>query len=142
MKKIIKMKKILLLLLAAGGATSVLAQNKPRNEHADSLLARWVIDVNVLGGLASQTFTTGNTMGNYTNALNTNTGTLKYKNAYSVGADADFGFFFGKKRHWGVGAGFMYMEQFGDAILNNYHTEYQATDGAGNGLQVTMCAKK
>ncbi len=122
------MKKLLFLLVAACGTTAVNAQNS----HGDSLLSRWVIDVNLLGGLAGQTFTTANTTADYPNALNVNTGKLNYENGYSYGADAQLGFFWGHKRHFGVGTGIMFMQQQGDAVLNNYHVEYEATDGSGN----------
>ncbi len=90
------MKKLLIFLLAAGAPMATMAQTMPRH-HTDSMLSRWVIDVNLLGGLASQTFTTGNSAANYPNALNPNTGNLTYTNGYSFGADAQLGFFFGKK---------------------------------------------
>ncbi len=126
------MKKLIFLLAAAYGTVPAVAQESKHSYHADSLLSRWVIDINLLGGGASQAFTSANTDANYPNTLNTNTGQLKYRNGYSFGGDAQLGFFFGRKRHFGISAGFMYMQQNGDAILNNYHTEYQATDGVGN----------
>ena len=126
------MKKLLLLLMAAGSAASAIAQGPNKNYLADSLLPRWVIDINLLGGLVSQDFTTANSVANYPGALNMNTGKLKYQNGYSFGGDAQLGFFFGNKRHFGVGTGIMYMQQQGDAILGNFYAEYKATDAAGN----------
>ena len=126
------MKKLLLMLIATGGILPAVAQEKVRSYKTDAELSRWVIDFNLLGGLANQDFTTANTNANYPNTVNTNTGELKFRNGYSFGADAQLGFFFGKKRHFGIGAGLMYMQQHGDAELSNYHTEYQATDGQGN----------
>ncbi len=126
------MKKLLLLLIAAYSSAPVVAQESNHHYRADSLLSRWVIGVDVLGGLVSQNFTTPNTFANYPNTLNTNTGMLKYRDGYSFGGEAQLGFFFGKKRHFGIGAGFLYMQQHGDAVLNNYHVEYKATDGSGN----------
>ena len=125
------MKKLIFMLMAASGAVSALGQGTKMRYDADSLLPRWVIDVNLLGGLANQTFTTVGSQANYLNALNANTGDLKYKNGYALGADAQVGFFFGKKRHFGFGTGFMYVQQFGDAYLDNYHVEYQSVDGNG-----------
>jgi len=126
------MKKLLMLFIAACGSVSAIAQGPNSHDQPDSLVSRWVIDVNLLGGVASQTFTTANSNANYLNGLNLNTGQLKYSNGSSFGGDAQLGFFFGKKRHFGIGTGFMYMQQQGTASLNNYHVEYQATDGNGN----------
>lgn len=122
-----------MMLIAAGISLPAFAQDKQVKKYTtDADLSRWVIDVNILGGLATQGFTTPSSTANYPNALNVNTGNLNYKNGYSFGGDAQLGFFFGKKRHFGVGAGIMMMQQYGDAVLDNYHVEYQATDGAGN----------
>jgi len=126
------MKKLFFLLIAAGGTATAIAQGPGDYNNADHLSPRWAVDINLLGGLASQTFTMANTIPNYTNALNMNTGELKYKNGYSYGADAQLSFFFGERRHFGIGTGFLFMEQRGDANLDNYHVEYQAHDGAGN----------
>ncbi len=126
------MKKLLFLLIAAGGSASAIAQSSTPGYSADSLLSRWVLDINLLGGIAGQDLTTASSVANYPNALNMNTGQLKYKNGYSFGADAQLGFFFGEKRHFGFGTGIMFLQQHGDASLDNYHVEYQATDGAGN----------
>ena len=132
------MKKLLFVLIATSGSLSAIAQGTSPKYAADSLLPRWVLDINLLGGMGSQNFTTANSTANYPNALNANTGELKYKNGSAIGADAQLGFFFGKKRHFGLGTGFMYMQQYGDAVLNNFHIEYQATDGSGNTYRQLM----
>ena len=126
------MKKLLCLFIAAGGILPTITHAQNINYSPDSLLSRWVIDLNLLGGGVSQTFNTPNTSANYLNALNMNTGQRNFRDGYSYGGDAQLGFFFGKKRHFGIGAGVLYMQQYGDAVLNNYHVEYQATDRAGN----------
>ena len=126
------MKKLLFLFIATSGVTPAMAQGQSPNYLPDSLLSRWVIDVNLLGGFGNQNFNTQNSAANYPNGLNLNTGKLTYKQGDAFGGDAQVGFFFGKKRHWGIGAGFMYLQQQGFANLDNYHVEYQAYDGAGN----------
>ena len=95
---------------------------------ADSVLSRWCIDVNFLGGIMTQDFTTAASLGNYLNAVNSNAGDLKFSNGTSMGGDLQLGYFFGRKRHFGIGTGIMYLAQQGDATLSNYHVEYQATD--------------
>ena len=119
-------------MIASGAALPTIAQPVAKSYKTDDLLPRWVIDVNLLGGLADQSFKTTASMPDYPNALNANTGKLEYKNGYSFGGDAQVGFFFGAKRHFGLGTGVLLMQQHGDAILDNYHVEYKATDGVGN----------
>lgn len=122
----------MLALTAISGSMAATAQKANPGYTVDSQLSRWVIDVNLIGGLASQDFKTANSNLYYPGGVNLNTGELKYKNGYALGADAQLGFFFGKKRHFGLGAGFMYMQQSGNNSLNGYHVEYEAKDAAGN----------
>lgn len=126
------MKHILLSLVATAGTLSAVAQAPKTSYLKDSSLSRWVLDLNLKGGLNSQTYTTNNSTLNYLNAVNANPGELKFKKGLGYGADAQLGFFFGKKRHFGLGAGFMYQMQQGDAVLDKYHVEYQSTDFGGN----------
>ena len=126
------MKYVYGLLFMAGGAITAVGQTPKKSYSKDKELSRWVIDVNILGGLSSQNFKATNSVPNYLNAVNANAGDLKYANGLAYGADGQLGFFFGKKRHFGLGAGFMYLREQGDAILNNYHVEYQATDFKGS----------
>ena len=137
------MKRIFFLLLAAGGALSAIAQttvpghihlvdpNKPAYA-ADSLLAPWVVDINLLGGVLTQDMTTKTTAANYTDGVNMKTGNLKFTNGMSMGFDAQVGYFFGKKHNWGIGTGIMYLSQQGDVTLDNFHVEYKATDSRGD----------
>ena len=132
------MKKTFFLLIASG-ALSATAQTRDTmmpvpvvKNHADSLLPRWVLDVNLLGGALNQNYTTANSAGNYLNGVNVNQGNLKFTGGSSIGFDGQVGVFFGKKRHWGIGTGIVYLSQMGTAQLDNYHAEYQATDDNGN----------
>ncbi len=132
------MKRIFFLLIASG-ALSATAQTRDTmmqlpavSSYADSLLPRWVIDINVLGGILTQNLTTANSTGNYLNGVNMNQGSLSFNNGTSFGFDGQLGVFLGKKRHWGVGTGIMYLSQMGNAELDNYHAEYQSTDANGN----------
>jgi len=139
------MKKVFLLLIAASGALSAIAQapapegytnNGHRKYTKDSALMRWVVDVNLLGGALTQDLTTKSTLANYNNnigSLSNTGGNLKFTNGSSYGFDAQLGYFFGHSCHFGIGAGFMYLQQQGDVTMsNNFHVEYQSTDNQGN----------
>lgn len=138
------MKRIFFLLIAAGSTLTALAQapddnsqmagkTSPKTYTKDGDLLRWVFDINLLGGGLTQDLTTINSLNNYTNVISSvsNAGELKFKKGMSYGFDAQFGFFFGKKRHFGLGTGFMYLEQRGDLVLDKFHVEYQASDRNG-----------
>lgn len=141
------MKKVLSLLLAASGALSSMAQAPSGNiaQSGDStvpagpkytpnyLLPRWVVDINIMGGLLNQNLSSAYTGANYTNTVPGlyNPGKLKFTTGTTFGFDAQLGYFFGHTCNWGIGTGFMYLSQHGTAKLTDFHTEYQATDAAG-----------
>ncbi len=127
------MKKIFFFLLASGAlsATAQGPQAAPPAQIADGH-SMWTVDVNLLGGSLIQNLTTANSTGNYLNGVNVRQGSLTFKTSGSIGIDAQVGWFPGKRRHWGVGTGFMYLSQHGNVVLENFHAEYQATDGRGN----------
>ena len=147
------MKRILFLLIAANGALSAIAQapatssaaQKPKHKWfmTDSMLSRWVIDVNLMGGILNQNLTVASTSGNYTNGINNNTGKLSFKNGISYGGDAELGFFcFGGKSHFGIGSGLMYLYQQGDLKLDAFNVQYQSTDNNGNTFRQLITANK
>ncbi len=136
------MKKLFSILIAAGGALSAAAQTPGDNtganidpnphKYKDANLPRWVLDVNFVGGVLMQDFTTKNTMSNYLDVIaeKSNTGgSLKLTNGINYGGDVQLGFFFGKKRHFGLGTGFMYLRQEGDATWSdNFKVQYKSFD--------------
>ncbi len=135
------MKKLFFLLLASGGVLSAMAQapsskstSAKKKFAGDSLLSRVVVDVNLLGGVLTQDMTAGSALANYPAyvASESNVGKLKFKNGLSYGFDAQIGYFFGKKRHFGLGLGFMYLAQEGDMVLDQFRVAYQAYDQNGN----------
>lgn len=131
------MKKLFFLLIAANGVLSATAQmndsTAKKQFHTDAELQHWVVDVNLLGGILTQDLTTANSTGNYLNALSdANYGKLKFTNGTSFGFDAQLGYFFGNSNHFGVGAGIMYLSQMGDATLDQFHVQFQSTDGFNN----------
>jgi outer membrane protein OmpA-like peptidoglycan-associated protein len=136
------MKKLFFLFIAASGALSAFAQapDSPEMPHRksfthDSLLKRWVVDVNGLAGMLTQDLTTKSTLANYNNVISSSDygGNLKFNNGYTYGGDVQLGFFWGHKRHFGIGTGFMYLVQTGDVAMSNaMKIEFQATDYQNN----------
>jgi outer membrane protein OmpA-like peptidoglycan-associated protein len=126
------MKTSKIVLAAACTALSFNAGAQVKGWLADSVLSRFCIDINARGGLLAHDMTTANTLGNYLNAVNSNTGSLKFNNAWSAGGELQLAYFFGNQRHWGVGLGLSYYKQAADVSLENFHVEYQATDFKNN----------
>lgn len=108
----------------------------------DSLLSRFTVDVNVRAGMLTTDLSAVNSNGNYLNAVNSNTGTLKFDNSMSLGGELQAGFFFGRRRHWGVGTGLNYYYQSADISLSGFHVEYQATDFKDNVYRQVITANK
>ena len=140
------MKKIILLLLTAAFCLPLHAQNinaegdnVRRNNNSGSMqgccggsaMSHWCIDVNLTGGMLMQDYSAVSPAAGYTNSLNTQTSSLKFNSGASMGADAEIGYFFGKKRHFGIGTGVMYMYQMGDLTMDHFHVEYQSSDNMG-----------
>ena len=143
------MKKIFFLLIAATGALSAIAQapdaktqadTLKRDFSADNVLTKWVLDVNLLGGMLTQNLTTA--VPGYTNAVNANISSLKFNNGMSYGADAQVGYFFSKNNNWGVGTGIMYLYQTGDVTMDKFHVEYQSTDNHGLVFRQVLTANR
>lgn len=147
------MKRIIFLTLALAGSIAIQAQTgsggtgTPRVSESRylnndtlsgsrgnttikkySVLPRWVIDVNLMGGLLNQNLDVPNTTGNYLNAINSNISKPEFINGMTYGADVQLGVFFGPKRHFGIGTGLLYFYQMGDLDLAKFKVEYQATD--------------
>ncbi len=122
------MKKLILLFVAAGAGFTAMAQVR----GGDNFYAqKCVIDLNFPIGVLMQSPT--NTMdANFLNAINTNFGKIKMSTGTSYGVDANFGYFVGHRRRFGIGAGIMYQSQSSNATIDNYHVEYQATDSKDN----------
>jgi outer membrane protein OmpA-like peptidoglycan-associated protein len=142
------MKKIILILIAAAGTWNVTAQNiNPETDYVgkgagrhktivkpDSMLSSWCLDVNLVAGALSQGVASKNMGANYLNPVSANTtiSKLKFHDGSSYGIDAEVGYFFGHKKHFGVGAGLMYMYQQANATIDRFHIEYQSTDVFSN----------
>ena len=122
------MKKLFLLSIAAGAGMSAMAQVRGGDNFYAS---KWVIDLNVPVGALIQSPTNSMSI-NFPNALNAKVGDLKMGTGMSKGIDLGVGYFIGKKRQIGIGAGIQYITQSSDASIDAYHVEYQATDKKDN----------
>ena len=122
------MKKIVLLMVAAGAGFSAMAQVRGGDNFYAS---KWVIDLNVPVGVLMQSPTTKMDI-NYAEAVNARHSDIKMGTGKSNGADLGFGYFVGKKREFGIGAGIQYLSQAGDATMDNFHVEYRDNDSKGN----------
>ena len=118
------MKKLILLLVAAGAGFTAMAQVR----GGDNFYAqKYVIDLNFPVGVALQSPTNNQALfsSNYTNVANYNVDKLKMGAGASYGIDAQFGYFVGKRRRFGIGAGVSYFSQQCDVTLGAFKVEYQ-----------------
>src|SRR4051812_19140813 len=130
------MKRFFFLLIAANGALSAMAQTSNTDQadnskhhrrwfKNDSLMKRWVFDFNVMGGVLTRSMNIANTSGNYSNGISGNsTGEMEFGEGMSYGADAQLGYFFGRKAHFGIGTGLTYLYQQGELELEDFHVQY------------------
>ena len=126
------MKNLIFLLIASNSISIATAQNKERKVYThDNGLSRWVLDANLFGGAFTQQMDKSTTAKNYLNGINVNTGNLKFSNGAALGAELQIGYFFGKNKKIGLGTGLLYLRQWGNLSLDNFHAEYQSTDGNG-----------
>ena len=142
------MKKIILMFIAVVTAFSLQAQNinpgegdhvrtnndKPTKKKccpSDSL-SGWCIDINTMAGILSQQYISNSPIAAYTYPLNRNISSMQFNNGMSYGFEVQGGYFFGKKRNWGVGMGLMYLYQQGNVTMDNFHIEYASYDNFGN----------
>lgn len=136
------MKKIVLLMVAAGAGFSAMAQVRGGDNFYAS---KWVIDLNFPVGVLMQSPTSKMDV-NYTDAINAKFSDVKLGSGMSYGADLGFGYFIGKQRKFGIGAGIQYLSQSADATMDNFHVEYKDFDAKGNvyrqGLTATRSIKE
>lgn len=139
------MKKLILIFFASAGTLMLRAQNiNPENDRAgqntvvkqsSKHLAEsgLCFDINALGGGISQEITPTATAG-YLNEININRSIsdVDFKKGFSYGFDAQVAYFIGKKHHFGLGSGVLYMWQQGTLSMDNYHVEYESTDKFGS----------
>ncbi len=129
------MKKIFLCIITSFVIGNLFAQdnsmnnsNAPvENNNIDSLLPRFCIDVNLKLGIQNQNLTTINFLNAFTSPSNSTISNPNYTNGSTVGFDIQGGYFFGKKRNWGIGTGFMYLSQMGTLTMDNYKIQYQSS---------------
>lgn len=123
------MKKLYIILIAAGFSSAATAQSRGQYTK-DSDMPRWEAELNLLGGGVMQNINTASP--NYINGVNLSNNKTTFANGAMFGGDVQLGFFFGEKRHWGIGTGLLYMRQMGDLKTDNFHAEYQSTDYQGH----------
>jgi outer membrane protein OmpA-like peptidoglycan-associated protein len=151
------MKKFILTFIIILGTAYTYAQNiNPESDHApagsstgskqefksDAQLPQWCLDINVAGGFLRQNFTAADVASQYSRPVNSNIGSLKFEKGYSIGFDAEAGYFFNGSRNCGLGIGLLYMAQYGNAVMDNFHIEYQSVDKSGNVFRQVITANQ
>lgn len=126
------MRKIFFFFIIATIAIAAKAQTPVVKNFADSTMPRLCFDLNFMIGTVGQNLSSGGFSANYKNSVNAVTDGLKFTGSSSMGFDFEGGYFFGRKRNYGVGTGIMYLMQKGTATIDKFHIEYQSKDDSGN----------
>ncbi|OYU95654.1 MAG: hypothetical protein CFE21_10975 [Bacteroidetes bacterium B1(2017)] len=135
------MKKLIAYsILAISGLFTLNAQDKKPIDK-DALIAPWFIEGNLRLGTLNQALTQSNWEASYVNPLNAHVSNLKASNSSTLGADLQLGYFFGKRRHFGLGTGIVFLSQRSTLGMENYHIEYQSTDSKGAIFRQSISAK-
>lgn len=137
------MKKLFCFFIAINTVLLVKGQDAPKKRtNYDALLPGWCFDINLKGGVLTQDNGKFNLASSYLNYIpsTANISDIKFKDGISYGFDAQLGYFFGKSRHFGIGAGFMYLMQSYDVTLNNFKIEYQSQDNFNKTFRQVLTA--
>lgn len=131
------MKKLILLFVAAGAGFSAMAQVR----GGDNFYAqKYVVDLNFPVGVVMSNPTSNLNVNNYLNVAASNVDKLKIGAGPSYGVDAQFGYFIGKRRRFGIGTGIQYLMQSSDATLGAFRVEYQDNDKRGDVYRQVLTA--
>lgn len=123
------MKKIILLLVAVGAGVTAMAQVR----GGDNFYAqKYVVDVNLPVGMLLQSPTSSINANNYLNVATSKISGLEMSAGASYGIDAEFGYFIGKRRKFGIGTGIWMSKQKNTATMNNFSVDYQSFDRVNN----------
>lgn len=99
----------------------------------DTMATGWCVELNAMGGIFTQNVTTNRSLSaGYYNVANSKISSPQYNNGGEFGGDAGVSYFFGRKRHFGIGTGLMYFYDRSNATIDNFHVESQQTDRFGN----------
>ena len=106
------------------------ATGQVRSEYFRSLF----IDIDGNAGLMTDKIKSNPFSTNYTDAINNSyQGKLKYTKGMSVGYEAHLGYYFDKKRRFGVSSGINTYLQFGRLGMDSFHVEFKKATEAGDG---------
>jgi len=100
----------------------------------------WCIDLNAVGGILTQNVNSSSLTTGYPNSINTKISNPQFNNGGAYGGDIEGAYFFGRKRHFGIGVGLMYIYDYSNVTLDNFHTEYQSYDNFGNTFRQEITA--
>jgi hypothetical protein len=118
------MKKLVLLLVLGSAGYVASAQVRGGDNY---YALRHVVDLNLPVGIVLQTPTSKFPI-NYPEYCYSDIGKVKMGTGISYGVDAQYGYFFGKRRRFGIGAGVTYLMQQSDVTLDRFRVDYKSFD--------------
>jgi outer membrane protein OmpA-like peptidoglycan-associated protein len=117
--------------LTVGLFSAAKAQSQNNLGH-DSQMPRWFVGAGLSAGTQIGSIEQGNWIQSYPNALNSNISDLKQSGASHLGFNFSLGYFFGKKRNFGLGTGLQFLSTKTNYSIEKFAIEYQSTDNFGS----------
>jgi outer membrane protein OmpA-like peptidoglycan-associated protein len=104
-------------------------QDSSKLRSFDNVLPRWCIDINGKTGVSGTQLSGFNLSGYPAYIKNNSVFNLSENNAGSaVGGDVSIGYFWGKKKQFGIGAGISFVQQNAIFGIDSFHVEYKSID--------------
>ena len=129
------MKNSILTISMIFASATAFCQDQVVLKTYDQVLPRWCIDANFKYGALSNTIGAQPSLVGYDQVLsNAHIGNVQYAKGAgqtSEGGDISVGYFFGKKRMFGVGMGVSLLSQKATLTADSFHVEFSSTDALG-----------
>lgn len=122
-------KSILALSLCTATANGMAQVDKTTNQKIET--APWYVGLGVFGGGQTGNLDQITWSQYYLNPLNVNISNLEHKSASHLGFNASMGYYFGKKRMFGLGTGFQLLQSQFDLGLETFALDFESVDAQG-----------
>jgi len=126
-----KYQKLSTLMLSLFLTVLYVNGQQEKSKNYDAQMPPWFIGLDLYGGYQTHSIEQFNWTDSYLNALNPRIDPISMNRSFHGAAGLSAGYFFGRKRNFGLGTGLQYVRLSGNLSLNPMSIEYQSTDENG-----------